>query len=149
MCNCFAIFCNICVTPGQLQELWNSQSVLKRSMARTQAQVSFQACDWTTDCQFSSMSVKVNQPACALLAGAPVRRSVCSWVKGSNWQRQYRQYWQYYGPQGQCRVKRDGKLPGALLCSDSGWSTVQEGAGETVRSRQKPPQKTAQEIQRG
>lgn len=92
------------------------------------------------------MSVIGNQLACALLAGAPVRRSVCSWVKGSNWQRQHRQY---YGPQGQCRDKSDGQQPGALLRSDSGRSSVQEGAGETVRSRQKPPQKTAQEIQRG
>lgn len=140
------IFCNIFVTPGELQELWDSQYVLKRSMARTQPQVKFQACDWTTDCQFWGMAVKVYQSACALLDGVSVRRSVCNWVKGSNWRRQHRQY---YGPQGQCRDGRDGKPPGVLLRSDPRWSTVQEGAGEAVRSRQKPPQKTAQEIQRG
>ena len=95
------------------------------------------------------MSVRVDQSARVLLAGAPVRRSVCSWEKGKRLAEEAASAARCYGPQGQCRDRGDGKLPGAVLHADPRRSTVQEGAGEAVRGRQKRPQKTAQEIQRG
>lgn len=57
-------------------------TVRERSTSRTQAKIGLRDCDWTMDCPFLSMFVVVNQSACSLFSGAPVRRSVCSWVKG-------------------------------------------------------------------
>lgn len=93
------------------------------------------------------MPVKVHQSACALLAGAPARRSGCSLEKGKQLAEAASAV-RCYGPQGQCRDRGDGKPPGTVLRADSRRSTVQGGAGEVVRGRQKRPQKTAQEIQR-